>query len=156
MTLDLSLRLNSAHSFFNQMAVLQSLDWLSEYERLQAINFPVPETMTLLNPRHWNHIAPRDAVLGKAQFSNVELSDAKCDGIKIWGYECPLDSQAIHIDHVFPYSLGGPTILENALFLCATHNIAKSADIHLIPWEEGFSWMPGLLAKIFQLIKRGW
>jgi hypothetical protein len=54
----------------------------------------------------------------------------------------------MEIDHLFPYSLGGPTIAVNAIYLCRRHNLGKSVDIHLIPWEEGFPWVDGILNNL--------
>jgi len=31
----------------------------------------------------------------------------------------------IHFDHIFPWSKGGETVLENIQVLCETHNLAK-------------------------------
>ena len=58
-----------------------------------------------------------------------------CRSELLWGYECPLSSDEMQLDHLFPYSLGGPTIGANAIPLCRIHNLMKSSDIHCFPWE---------------------
>lgn len=36
-----------------------------------------------------------------------------------------LEGDNIHFDHIFPWSKGGETILENLQILCIKHNIVK-------------------------------
>ena len=71
--------------------------------------------------------------------------------IEIWLSACPLENQdVVHVDHLFPYSLGGPTLAANQLFLCPVHNRAKASDIHLFPWELG---EPGWLRRQVERIR---
>ncbi len=62
--------------------------------------------------------AARRAVLARA--------GDRCEGAGFlaWG-RCP--SAAVEVDHVFPWSRGGPTVVSNGQALCAAHNRSKGA-----------------------------
>lgn len=62
--------------------------------------------------------APRRTVLARA--------GERCEapGFLAWG-RC--SSPAVEVDHVFPWSRGGPTVVANGQALCAPHNRAKGA-----------------------------
>ena len=84
-------------------------------------------------PSHVNH----DALIRDIQgYRSFKQENGKCQSKLIWGYECPIHSLLCHGDHLFPYSMGGPTISANKLLLCRYHNMVKATDIHLFPWEE--------------------
>jgi hypothetical protein len=71
----------------------------------------------------------------------------RCD--VLWGYCCDFGRSALHADHLFPYSFGGPSNGQNKVFLCEFHNRAKGSDIHLFPWENGEpGWLLPLLKRI--------
>lgn len=59
--------------------------------------------------------------------------------------------QKCHADHYWPFSLGGPTILENRVLLCRFHNLAKSNSIVNHFWGEYPSWLNNYLNRIFNL-----
>lgn len=55
----------------------------------------------------------------------------------------------MHVDHRFPFALGGPTIPENALFLCREHNMLKGHDVHLNAWNESeFTWLDFVVSAV--------
>lgn len=62
--------------------------------------------------------APRRTVLARA--------DDRCEGAALvaWG-RC--SSPAVEVDHVFPWSRGGPTVVSNGQALCVGHNRSKGA-----------------------------
>jgi hypothetical protein len=62
--------------------------------------------------------APRRTVLARA--------GDRCEGAAFvaWG-RC--SSPAVEVDHVFPWSRGGPTVVSNGQALCAGHNRSKGA-----------------------------
>lgn len=71
-----------------------------------------------------------------------------CQSEILWGYKCELEGE-IEVDHLFPYSLGGPSNGSNKLHLCRLHNRLKSSDIHFYPWEKGEpAWLEVVLGKI--------
>ena len=61
---------------------------------------------------------PRRTVLARA--------GERCEapGFLVWG-RC--SSPAVEVDHVFPWSRGGPTVVTNGQALCSAHNRAKGA-----------------------------
>lgn len=67
--------------------------------------------------------APRRAAL--------ERANGRCEApvFLAWG-RC--DAPAVEVDHVVPWSRGGPTVLSNAQALCKHHNRSKGALVP--PW----------------------
>jgi hypothetical protein len=59
-----------------------------------------------------------NSVRGKRTFGDV-TRDADCEAKFVWGYPCPFGDTRVQIDHLFPYSLGGPTVPGNGVWLCA-------------------------------------
>ena len=51
-------------------------------------------------------------------------------------------------DHIWPHSLGGPSIKENRLFLCSYHNCSKSNSIFNKFWLSYPIWLNQYLEKI--------
>jgi len=56
----------------------------------------------------------------------LERAGGRCEapGFIVWG-RC--EAPAAEVDHVYPWSRGGATVLSNAQALCAGHNRAKSS-----------------------------
>ena len=131
-------RINCAFRYHLTLVKSQNLDWLDLFEILENNSkSSVPEYLTLLHPKWHSKLGinsnadPR----GNSSF-NAVFRQAKCRSEKIWGYPCPYIDLKIHVDHTFPYSRGGSTTAENAMYLCKEHNLSKNTDIHLIPWED--------------------
>ena len=58
----------------------------------------------------------------------------------------------MHVDHRFPYALGGPSDPSNAIFLCREHNLLKGHDVHLNKWvPEEFLWLDSLIDEVKHL-----
>lgn len=130
-------RLNSASRYHSILAKHLHSNWIEVYEDIESSTIcGISEAMVLLHPRWYQEIGlnsvsdPR----GPASFSGLKQK-AKCRAKELWGYECPYLGTEIHVDHTFPYSRGGFTQPENAMYLCREHNLSKSTDLHLIPWE---------------------
>ncbi len=143
-------RITSAHRYFSYRAKTGHKQWSEDILDGSALLLDVPERMVYLDPSYWPDKWNKEELLGKRTFA-MSMSSIKpaCQSKLIWGYSCPFYGQdSIQIDHLFPYSLGGPTIPTNALYLCRRHNLGKSADVHLIPWEMGFSWADGIIRNL--------
>jgi hypothetical protein len=92
-------------------------------------------------------------IYGDRTFEPLQYHDA-CQAKRLWGYECPFVREPSAADHLYPHSLGGPTIAENRLTLCRWHNTAKSMDIHDFPFEEGLpSWVVPTLGMMERWIR---
>ena len=92
----------------------------------------------------------RTQIQGSRSFKEG-LKTGKCQSELLWGYECPLKNAELQTDHLFPFSLGGPTTGNNSMTLCKYHNMVKSNDIHCYPWEESQIryevWLPHIIEK---------
>ncbi len=76
-----------------------------------------------------------------------------CQASEFWGYVCPFESVALHCDHRFPYRLGGPTIPDNAAWLCEEHNRAKGGDWHVcVGKAHDYSWFAEVLERVRRLV----
>lgn len=131
------------------LAFVESLkkDWLREYERYLARELNLADALALAHPQHYEWIVLSDRVRGPRQFE-PEVGEERCCAEVIWGYRC--DLPGVSSDHLFPYSLGGPTVGNNKLLLCRLHNGMKANDVHLFPWEQG---EPGWLATCLKAIR---
>ena len=119
----------------------QSWKWseiLAEYHNRRLT---LPQAMVLVHPAFYEDREANleQSIRGPRSFSTTAGQQvAACMADQIWFSACPLASpEDVHSDHFFPYSLGGPTLAENQLFLCPVHNRSKANDIHLFPWELG-------------------
>lgn len=61
-----------------------------------------------------------------ARATVLERAGGRCEGsvLLAWG-RCP--EAAVEVDHVFPYSKGGPTVVSNGQALCRDHNRRKGS-----------------------------
>ena len=138
-------RIEYASRYHSQLARHFHNSWFDVYEEvLNSQDFGIPEAIVLLHP-HWyqeNGVNLLSDPRGPSTFSGLK-QNAKCRSYELWGYECPYLESSIHIDHTFPFSRGGVTQAENAMYLCREHNLSKSTDLHMIPWEalRGKSWI---------------
>jgi hypothetical protein len=88
---------------------------------LAVIVFPMPRRGPNSSARDaWRvfKYAPRQMVVSRA--------GGRCEGAAFiaWG-RC--SDPAVQVDHVFPWSRGGPTVVSNGQALCAGHNRSKGA-----------------------------
>jgi len=156
--INFDIRLESAFRYHSTLARALENSWLELFFQLEADpKVGVPEVMTLVHPRWHSELGisqladPRGANSFNANFKN-----AKCRSEKIWGYICPYTDLNIHVDHSFPFARGGATTSENAMYLCSEHNLSKSTDIHLIPWEDliNQNWIGLQLKSIMKMAQR--
>ncbi|MDE2933016.1 MAG: hypothetical protein OXS47_03990, partial [Chloroflexota bacterium] len=116
-----------------------------------------PQALVLVHPDFY---AAREAevgmsIRGSRSFSRTAGQHAAgCMADRIWLSACRLRSGSeVQADHLFPYSLGGPTLAANQLFLCGAHNGAKGSDVHLFPWEQGEpDWLATQVERISRLL----
>jgi hypothetical protein len=54
-------------------------------------------------------------------------------------------------DHLWPHSLGGPSIFENRILLCKYHNVSKSNSIVEAFWRSYPVWLNVYLNKLHNL-----
>lgn len=130
-------RIGYAFRYLKFDAEIKKLDWRTGVEIFNSDDqFKLPELMALIHPRYQKSFGlDSREVYGPTTFSPAGQS-AKCRAKEIWGYGCPFVGSKIHIDHSFPRSRGGATNSKNAMYLCDQHNIPKSSDVHLFPWEN--------------------
>ena len=134
---DFSLRINAAsryHYYLSRNSDSTWLDVLSSIEQDEEAG--IPEVMVLLHPRWHTELGFQTASDPRGLDSFPSASPrAKCRADELWGYQCPYRDIKIHIDHTFPFARGGATKDDNAMHLCKEHNLSKSTDLHLVPWE---------------------
>lgn len=153
-------RLACAQRYFELFAQTDELD-LNWIELIQMIDsrsdFGIPEALVLIHPKWYDRLNFADP-RGKDSFTVAPIG-ARCRSLELWGYECPfvLTDRRVHVDHTFPRARGGVTHRDNAMYLCAEHNLSKSTDIHFIPWESislNNSWLKTLLKNMMGAAER--
>jgi hypothetical protein len=152
--IDFSARLEASYRYHNFWANhLHStlFEVISEINENSQIG--TAELLTLLHPKWFSQLGinPHSDPRGNDSFFTAG-DFAKCRAVEIWGYECPYTESKIEIDHIFPHSKGGSTSNDNAMYLCYEHNRAKSADVHLLPWEtfNEKNWIKIRLEHLFK------
>jgi hypothetical protein len=140
-------RILRGEEYVKALARSSTRHWPTEFSVHQSGVLSLPESLALVYPRHYEDLVSAEKVRGPRHF-DAEIGKEPCRAEIIWGYRC--NAQAASADHLFPYSLGGPTIASNKVHLCRFHNEMKSNDIHLFPWELG---RPLWLAQCLQAIR---
>ena len=125
--------------------------WAELYDVYDELTFP--ERLVLVHPEWYesNKKVKNCKVRGKRDRKVNKNGWEVCESIKFWDYECPFDDPDIKIDHVFPWSLGGPSVPSNSAYLCEYHNRLKGPDIHHLELNEDgsdFDWFPETLEKV--------
>ena len=127
-------RIESAARFHQFHSESTRKSWVEKFlEVSSSDDYGMPELLVLLDPKNYLELEASDPRGGNFKTSK-EIR--KCRSLELWGYSCPYTDSKIHIDHTFPWSKGGVTHFQNAMYLCDEHNRAKSIDVHLIPWEN--------------------
>jgi len=149
-------RLEYAHRYFEFLNLYKNDSWIEKLSRIiEDEKMGIPEVLVLLHPQSYQEIGVSDP-RGPSTFPSAQRN-AKCRSSELWGYECPFEDTQIHVDHSFPRNRGGMTHAENAMYLCREHNLSKSTDIHLIPWEkipDRKSWIEIELTALFLASQR--
>lgn len=165
--IDFSERIKNAKIYLEIYADVKELKWVDLYSKHMEGTLHFPKSMILCYPYLYKRINPRASdfehlqkELGrfKKKFKDSTKigRSEKCESNLIYGIDCSIHKNSlparihkIEFDHVFPFSLGGPTIEQNRMTLCKYHNQNKSNDIHLYPWEAGEpKWLRDQINKI--------
>jgi len=145
-------RIQTAEDYLQLLRVDRSgVRWELERDDSIARN-DLPLALALIHPENWPPQIARDKMLGPRMFRTAELFLTRmCSAAEYWGVACNSDTLAegAVADHCWPYSLGGPTEVSNIRWLCRTHNAAKTADVHLFPWEDFWpDWLGNQLDRV--------
>jgi hypothetical protein len=122
------------------------LELHAKWEKLDNI-----EKHAAINPNLYEEIILSEVLGSRAFSSGIIQKTSKCMAEFVWGYPCKFEGRGLQADHLFPYSLGGPTLSDNLLVLCDRHNQAKSHDIHLYSWDEP-NWLRELANRIAKIL----
>ena len=149
-------RIERGEEYLLALEEFQGWEWseiLAEYRKRKLV---LPQAMVLVHPAFYENREAKvgQSIRGPRSFStSAGQHVADCMADQIWLSACPLKNpKVVHSDHLFPYSLGGPTLAENQLFLCPVHNRSKANDIHLFPWERGEpNWLATQVERIRKL-----
>jgi hypothetical protein len=136
--------METARKYFLALRLGQSASWRELYDRYQGGACDLPESLVLLHPMWLEGTGFEPPSRRSRRFTIGASPSDTCASRLLWGYDCPTGFSELQVDHRFPFSLGGPTLPENASYLCGTHNYAKAHDIHVLPWEDPdiyFSWV---------------
>lgn len=89
---------------------------------LLVLTGPIPGR----GPRLFQRLDPWRLFKGDPRRAVMARAGGRCEGsiFLIWG-RCP--DEATEVDHVYPWSRGGPTIPANGQALCRGHNRKKAA-----------------------------
>jgi hypothetical protein len=81
----------------------------------------------LPNPRRYRGVTDPQRLFDSGQ-KRVAMARAggRCEAARAW-LRCR--AAAEHADHIYPWSKGGATSLDNCQYLCARRNLAKSAKV---------------------------
>lgn len=156
--LEMTSRIDDARVYLDELEDSFRRGWWATYRERGSSIF---RAVALIHPDHLLEIdGQRDfhaddarcRLQGPRQFSAVGQPAVRgCQSELIWGYCCNLDG-GLQQDHLFPYSLGGPTVATNQIGLCRYHNMVKTSDIHCYPWEQVEArmtpWLPGQIEKV--------
>jgi hypothetical protein len=148
-------RIVSCQRYLSAVDEQRFLNWQSEFGKFSQRELSLEESMALLHPVHYQDRPLADQVRGSRTFgAEVIHTGQRCQSALFWGYDCmlPLDLSLVS-DHSFPWSLGGPTVVENKIFLCQLHNQLKGNDVHAYPWEMGEpDWLGPTLGRIARIL----
>lgn len=159
----LEIRRDSACEYLTALASSFKIPWIDSLNQARSPDRWITR-MALVHPEHYEGSVRylRDLsvtcdcpVRGPRSFAKeIGLNSMPCASNRIWGYPCPIhDTGSLAADHLFPYSLGGPTSAGNKIYLCHWHNQIKAADIHIFPWEKGPpEWLDDVLKRVEMII----
>ena len=153
----LKYRIEQGEEYLLALEEFQSWKWSEFLAVYRERKLALPQAMVLVHPTFYEDRETNagESIRGPRSFSTTAGQyAAACMADQIWLSACPLESpEDVHSDHLFPYSLGGPTLAQNQLFLCPVHNRSKANDIHLFPWERGEpSWLATQVERIRSLL----
>lgn len=153
-TQQLLTRVAGAKEYLLALQLSYSADWFVWLSEYVAGRLSLAHAFALIHPDHYADLDPMNAIRGPRQFEEeVGVSSVRCAVHEFWGYPCSNSLLGDVVgDHVFPYSLGGPTVATNKIHLCRIHNQMKSNDVHVFPWDAPPPpWLPICLDAIRRL-----
>lgn len=147
----MSERYESTKEYLLSLEKSLQLGWLGFYNKHSN---SIYDKLALIHPDHYEEINLDDHLLNGAAQKKIQGSRSfsasssmeTCSSSLLWDYDCHLNGD-IQQDHLFPYSLGGPTIAKNRIYLCCYHNMVKSSDVHCFPWEAVEQWVTPWIDK---------
>ena len=154
-------RIERGEEYLLALEEARNLEWKDTLAEYDGGRLTLPQTMALVHPDFYRDREKQVglevglSIRGPRRFSpTANRHVAVCMADRIWFSACPLENlEKVHVDHWFPYSLGGPTLADNQLFLCPAHNRVKASDIHLFPWELGEPrWLRRQVDRIRKLL----
>jgi hypothetical protein len=150
-----AIRYEASRKYLSSLEESQLWNWEEKCSIYHSGKLLIYEAMVLIHPRFYENLDPSWDPRGKRSFEREVKTDATiCQSTLLWNYDCELSS-VFHGDHLWPQSLGGPTIASNKALLCEMHNRCKGSDIHNYPWELGLpEWYNGILERIRLFRKR--
>jgi len=140
-------------SYARALATMRDSSWFELRSELEGKKQQGAELLVLIHP-YWYGREGSDntetcSVRGPRTFAVGRPRGAKCQSKELWGYDCPFDQVHLSADHRFPFSLGGPTLGTNLIWLCNVHNSAKAADWHLDDQKpRELAWFADVLVKV--------
>ncbi len=153
-------KFQAAEKYLLVLKTTLEVGWVKYYEKGELTHL---EELALLHPEHLYSVdlpeyANKDTIQNDIQGARrfgANIQGEGCMASLLWGYKCTLGGN-LQQDHLFPYSLGGPTIGTNRIWLCHYHNMVKTCDIHCFPWREldkyCVPWLADQLEKMRKFI----
>ena len=134
--MDLEMRAQEARRYISTLRESRGQDWRQLH--LTLVDSCLADRLVLLHPEWLRDIGVSrhrlKQILGERRnFDRMHMSQG-CQAQLLWGYNCN-ERNYLQVDHLWPYSLGGPTRAGNAIMLCRDHNALKGVDIHVFPWH---------------------
>jgi len=142
---------------------IDKFDTLSNSLHIEDLK-ALPSLLALIHPEFYFSHTGRSIIANipwKTNGSNFYNGISKVDNCKsevLNGKKCEFNDfpeirLKCHADHVWPNSLGGPSILDNRLILCRFHNTMKSNSINYFNWTVFPVWLKSYLNTIYSLKK---
>ena len=69
----------------------------------------VARSLVLIHPLWYEGMPGAEGVRGPRLYGLKAGSEDSCKSELVFGYPCPFEEE-LHVDHLFPWSLGGPTV----------------------------------------------
>jgi hypothetical protein len=139
--------------------------WISKYEiiissRESSVD-KLPHLLSLIHPDFYyngkgQYIGENLPWRKKNDFTSGISAEDTCQIMILSGEQCPFN-RLPHVrgkceaDHVWPNSLGGPSIFDNRLLLCKYHNGMKSNNTNVFHWDQEPGWLLQYLKSLYNM-----
>lgn len=147
---------NAPGQYVQELGDLLQLSGRDRLKRLLEPETVLMHRLARIHPRVWGVMSPADLgqpdPRGPRRFPAARPSQiSSCEASRLTpGSVCSLPWSECQLDHVWPYSLGGPTVPGNRAVLCATHNQIKAAFVLLTP-DAPPDWLEPLETRLEML-----